>query len=364
MWHKELVSVGHGLTLDSRDAVRSSRRSRRCTFVMLAAACTQLSSGDAPASTLPPLDYQEAVASIARRQSSDDSIIVPNEGSILLPHGHRTPYAFLLLHGFSDSPRQFKDVGEYLFAAGHNVYIPRLPHHAERHSPVRALGRVRAGELASFGDSAVDVTRGLGDTVVVVGFSAGGTIASSIAQTDVGVQRVVLIAPALSAGRVSDEGSNIIVDVATRLPDVTRSRSEDSTRPGFEQGMSTWGLGEVLVLGREVRQSARATAPRVKEVVFLLNEDDETVSANAELELAQSWFDRGASVKVYRFPKSLKLKHNVMETNPARGGKVEIVYPVIEALATDGPVPRTADLMPNVRCRRWTCALVRWTREY
>jgi esterase/lipase len=327
---------------------------------MLVTACTQINSGDAPPSILPPLDYQDAIVSIARRQSSDDSIVVPNEGTILLTRGHRTPRAFLLLHGFSDSPTQFKAVGEYLFAAGHNVYIPRLPHHAERHSPVRALGRVRAGELASFGDSVVDVTRGLGDTVVIVGLSAGGTIAGWIAQTQVGVQRVVLIAPALSAGRVSDEASNLIVDIATRLPDVTHSEAEDSSRYGFEQGMSTWGLGEVLVLGRQVRQSARAVAPRVREVVFLLSERDETVSANAEFELAQSWFDHGASVKVYRFPKSLNLPHNVMETSPARGGKVEIVYPVIEALATYGPVPHAADLMPDVPCRRWRCALLRW----
>lgn len=330
---------------------------------MLIAACTQLNSGDAPASVLPPLDYQEAVASISLRLSSDDSVVVRNEGTILLTRGYRTAHAFLLLHGFTDSPTQFKSVGESLFDAGHNVYIPRLPHHAERHSPVRALGRVRAGELASFGDSVVEVTRGLGDTVVVVGFSAGGTVAASIAQRDVGVRRVVLIAPALSAGRLTDQESNILVDIAARLPDVTRSDAEDSTRPGFEQGMSTWGLAEVLVLGRQVRQSARTSESRVKEIVFLLSERDETVSANAEFELAQSWFDQGASVKVYRFPKSLKLPHNVMETNPARGGKIEIVYPVIEALAMDAPVPHTADLMPNVPCRGWKCAFVRWMRE-
>jgi carboxylesterase len=330
---------------------------------MLVAACTQLSSGDAPASVLPPLDYSDAIASVARRQASDQGIVVPNEGSILLTSGHLTPSAFVLLHGFSDSPTQFKAVGEYLFAAGHNVYIPRLPHHAERHSPVRALGRVRAGELASFGDSVVDVARGLGDTVVVVGFSAGGTIAASIAQMDAGVQRVVLIAPALSAGRVSDEESNLIVDVATRLPDVIRSEAEDRARPGFEQGMSTWGLGEVLVLGREVRRSARASPPGAREIVFLLNQRDETVSNNAELELAQSWSSRGASVKVYRFPRSLNLPHNVMQTDPAHGGRAALVYPVIEALAMDGPVPRTADLMPDVPCLGWTCTFVRWVRE-
>jgi esterase/lipase len=50
----------------------------------------------------------------------------------------------VLLHGFTNSPTQFQGVGERLFAIGDNVYIPRLPHHAEREAPVSALSRVRA----------------------------------------------------------------------------------------------------------------------------------------------------------------------------------------------------------------------------
>jgi alpha-beta hydrolase superfamily lysophospholipase len=80
--------------------------------------------------------------------------------------------AFLLLHGFTDSPAQFQEIAAHLFDNGDNVYVPRVPHHAQRDAPLRALGLLRAGELEAFGDSALDIAAALGDTVVVVGLSA------------------------------------------------------------------------------------------------------------------------------------------------------------------------------------------------
>src|SRR5262249_33932386 len=131
--------------------------------------------------------------------------------SILMVHGDRTPRVFVLLHGFTDSPRQFESLGQRFFDGGDNVYIPRLPHHAEREGRVRALGRVTARELAAFGDSTVDIARGLGDTIIVVGLSAGGNIAGSLAQRRPDVFRAVLIAPAIAAGRVSDDATREMI---------------------------------------------------------------------------------------------------------------------------------------------------------
>jgi alpha-beta hydrolase superfamily lysophospholipase len=126
------------------------------------------------------LEYEDAAARVATIQARESVVVVRGLGSILMTHGHRTPRSYVLLHGFTDVPTQFRVVGEHLFATGDNVYIPRLPHHGEREGPVRALGRVRAPELAAFGDSAVEIARGLGDSVVVVGLSAGGAIAGAL----------------------------------------------------------------------------------------------------------------------------------------------------------------------------------------
>src|SRR5918992_3381886 len=78
---------------------------------------------------IPPAPtYDDAIARAARRQAADDSVVARGGRSVLLTHGQRTPRAYVLLHGFTNSPSQFVDVGERLFATGDNVYVPRLPH--------------------------------------------------------------------------------------------------------------------------------------------------------------------------------------------------------------------------------------------
>ena len=307
-------------------------------LLAIAIACSHPRPAVAPLP--PPIDYVDAAARVAQRQAADDSVVARGGRSILMTHGRRTPRVFVLLHGFTDSPTQFQSLGDRLFATGDNVYIPRLPHHAERVAPVRTLGRVRAIELASFGDSVIDAARGLGDTVVIAGLSAGGSIAAHIAHTRRDVRRAVLIAPAIAAGIISEDQERALVLLAGRLPDVTHTDKPDTTRPDFVQGLTTRGLAEVLRLGQNVREKARHDRPGTPEIIFLLNELDRTVSEDASMALAQSWFDHGAHVVVYRFPKSLTLPHNVMERSD-RGGNTGLVLPVVEALARGAPTPES-----------------------
>lgn len=329
------------------------------SVVVVTLGCTRAST--APAPLLPPLAYDASVARVAQRQARDDSVVAPGGRSILLTHGARTPRIVVLLHGFSDSPMQFATVGEHLFATGDNVYIPRLPHHAERVAPVRALGLVRAPELASFGDSVVDAARGLGDTIIVAGLSAGGAIAAHLAQTRGDVYRAVLIAPAIGAGTISEDTERELVLAATHLPNITRSTAPDTMRPDDVQGYTTRGLAEVIALGESVRARAERDPARARDVVFLLNERDHTVSEELSVELAEDWFDHGANVAIYRFPKSAKLPHDVMEA-PERGGNLAIVLPVVEALIRGDTVPPSAERL-GAPLGGWRCWLRRQARK-
>ena len=304
------------------------------------------------------VDYDDAAGRVARRKGLEDSVVVRGLGSILMSHGRRTPRVYVLFHGFTDVPPQFEVIGKALFEDGANVYIPRLPHHGERLSPVRALGRVHGPELAAFGDSSVDIAHGLGDSIVVVGLSAGGVIAGWIAQTRTDVRRAVLIAPAIGPGRVSDDDALALVMIASRLPDVRRTNAPtDTTTPEYLQGISTRGLAEVLKLGHRVREDAGNKPPGVKDMAFLLSERDQTVSEAAALDLAQRWFDRGATVSVFRFPNSVGLPHNILEV-ASRGGNPDIAFPVVEALARSLTPPASAELL-GVPCRGWRCMLRR-----
>ena len=305
----------------------------------LALPLLQLIVGTTERLPAPGEDYARAVARVEARQAADDSVVATGARSILMAHGDRTPRVYLLLHGFTDSPTQFLPLGDKLFAAGDNVFIPRLPHHAEREGRVRALGKLSAAELEAFGDSVYDVARGLGDSVIVVGLSAGGNIAGSIAQHH-DISRAVLIAPAIAAGRVSDDGARTLVLLGSTLPNITRSEAPDTTRPDFIQGISTKGLASVLKLGENVRNEADRKPGQAAQIVFLMNQNDRTVSQDAAIDLARKWQKGKPLVSVYQFPGRLGLGHNVLET-AERGGSPDLVLPVVEALARGLKVPET-----------------------
>ena len=335
---------------------------RRIAVLALLAGCTKTALVTTPVPLSTPASFADAVALVALRQAAEDSLVVAGGRSVLLTHGARTPRVFVLLHGFTDLPEQFAVVGQHLFAAGDNVYIPRLPRHGARRASMRSLGRVSAGELARFGDSCVTIASGLGDSIVVVGLSAGGVVAASVAQSHPEVRRAVLIAPAIAAGRLSDDAAHGLVVIASKLPEITRTNAPlDSSRSDYVQGITTHGLAQVLRLGQAVRDASGVLEPGAKEMSFLLNEADHTVSEQASIDLAQHWSAHGARVAIHRFPASLALPHNLMEAD-ARGGNVGLVFPVIEALARGVSPPKmpeaTVEVHPDA-CGGWRCVLKR-----
>jgi len=335
-----------------------SRLLFRVLLLTFLAGCAPTPFVIAPVPLSAPASYDDAIAMAVRRQAEDDSVVVAGGRSLLLTHGTRTARVFVLLHGFTDLPEQFAAVGEHLFAGGDNVYIPRLPRHGERRSAMRSLGRTSAEELARFGDSSVAIARGLGDTIIVVGLSAGGVVAASVAQSHADVRRAVLIAPAIAAGVISADQERGLVVLASNLPEITRTNAPmDTARSDYVQGVTTHGLAQVLWLGQLVREASADREPGTKDLYFLLNEADHTVSEQAALDVAQQWLDHGAHVGVYRFPASLKLQHNVMEID-ARGGNVALVFPVIEALARGTP-PANVPELPRSGCGGWRCAVKR-----
>jgi esterase/lipase len=338
------------------------RALHQIAVLALLAGCAKPPLVTTPVPLSTPTSFADAVSLVARRQAADDSVVVTGGRSLLLTHGVRTPRVFVLLHGFTDLPEQFAVVGQHLFAAGDNVYIPRLPRHGARRAPMRSLGRISAEELARFGDSCVTIASGLGDSIIVVGLSAGGVVAASVAQSHAEVRRAVLIAPAIAAGVLSDDAAHGLVLVASRLPEITRTNAPiDSTRGDYVQGITTHGLAQVLRLGQAVRETSAAREPAAKNMSFLLNEADHTVSEQAAMDLAQNWSAHGARVTIHRFPASVALPHNVMESD-TRGGNVALVYPVIEALARGVTPPQMSEKVLEIHrdaCDGWRCALKR-----
>ncbi|CAN5903423.1 hypothetical protein BH11GEM1_BH11GEM1_19470 [soil metagenome] len=280
---------------------------------------------------IPARDYADAVARATRQQDADDRVVAPGGRSVLMTHGARTDRCVILLHGLTNSPRQYEHLAARLYAAGDNVYIPLLPHHAELNGTVASLAGLTAEELRRYADAAVDVGVGLGHSVIVAGVSAGGTIGAWIAQYRSDIHRVVIIAPMLEIGRIPSFLAAPLVNFALRVPNVTRTEPPDRTRPDRDLGVSSRAIAELLRLGNAVRRAATRISPLTRHMVFVMNANDHTVKTLPAVELARCWSAHGAAVVMYQFPLSLALPHDIAEearehANPA------VVYPALEAL--------------------------------
>ena len=260
--------------------------------------------------------YHRSVAAIARRQAVDDSLAVPGARSILLTSGTRTRRAIVLLHGLTDSPRQFETFAYLLHADGNNVYVPRLPRHALRGGDVGALSSLTDTELQAAADSMVDEARGLGDSLLFVGLSMGATMGAWIAQRRQ-VTRVVLIAPAIEPGLIPSLLDRPLIGLADHLPSITHQWPSDTARPDREAGFNSRAAAAIFKLGRSVVSEAASTAPRTSDIVVLVNASDRTVKESATEALVRDWSTHGAHVAVFELPDSLRLQHNIFD--PIRG---------------------------------------------
>ena len=298
-------------------------------FGLAAFAPTRL--GDLLPHPAPVRDYAAAVARVNALQMREDSIVAPGGVSILLTHGHRTARVVVLFHGLTDSPLQYAPLAQRLFQEGDNVFVPRLPHHAERAGNVASIARLTAQELRDLGDLSVDVAEGLGDTVIVSGLSAGGTVAAWVGQYRSDVKRVVLVAPALEVTHVPSLLHGAVLRLALRVPNVTRASPRDSTEPDREPGWATHAVAQTLKLGVAVRDAAARHPAAVHDLVVLLNAHDHTIANGAAMDLANRWQRRGARASVFMLPDSLHLPHDVIDPRHP-GSNVAAVYPVVDAL--------------------------------
>jgi esterase/lipase len=297
--------------------------------IALAAPCATAQTADS--------NYARSIAAIAQRQAVDDSIAAPGARSIVLTSGAPAPRVIVLLHGLTDSPRQFETMAYLLYADGNNVYVPRLPEHGLRGGSVGALSALTAAQLQGVGDSVVTEAGGLGDSVVVMGLSMGGTVGAWIAQHRQ-VSRVVLIAPAIEPGRIPSLLDRPLIGLADRLPNMTRRSAPDSARPDREAGFNLHAAAQIFEFGRSILSDAAREAPRTHEMVVLVNASDRTVKESAAEGLARDWSRHGATVWVYELPDSLRLPHNILDPIRGRSGG-EAVLDLLRRLAYGQPPP-------------------------
>ena len=277
----------------------------------------------------PARDYESAMKLAEAFQHADSAVATGGE-SIILVHGHRTPRAFVLFHGLTNSPRQFTKLASTLYESGDNVFVPRLPEHALRGATSGDLGRLTAESLRNVADAAIDLASGLGDTVVVLGVSLGGNVAAWTAQFRP-VNRVVIVAPALGLSHISTVLETPIMNLTLRVPNYSKKEGPDTLRPDRELGWSSRGVGQMLRLGTAIRRAADKHAPGARDIRVLVNANDQTVNREAIDELVEHWSATGGNVSMFELSDSLRLPHDIVDPDEATGN-TKVTLPVILSL--------------------------------
>src|SRR6266436_2774697 len=140
--------------------------------------------------------YKAGIEIAGSFQALDGPNVNPLCRTRLYVHGHRTERSLVLLHGFTNCPQQFDDLGKTFYQLGWNVLIPRYPRHGYSDRLTTSIAELRADMLIAVANRSAEAGAGLGERLTVAGLSLGGILTGYLAQTREDVDAAVLIDPA------------------------------------------------------------------------------------------------------------------------------------------------------------------------
>lgn len=232
---------------------------------------------------------------LAAREAVFDDIVPGTRKRILWAGapGVRTPVALVYLHGFSATSEEIRPVPDQVAAAlGANLYFARLAGHGRDGA---ALASARADDWMLDLAEAVAVGTRIGERLVIVGTSTGGTLAA-LAATDpdlsARIAGVILVSPNFGL-------ANGVAQVLLDAPLVERwgpavvgrersfaVRNDDHARFWTER-YPTAALMPMAALVRAVRARGpgRATVP----ALFVYSPDDAIVSVARMAAVVDGW---------------------------------------------------------------------------
>jgi carboxylesterase len=278
-----------------------------------------LTMDDLIASPSPAASYEQAVARLTAIEAAEDALPLHDGGrTVVLSHGHRTERSFVLLHGLTNSPRQFRELGEQLFAAGANVVIPRLSRHGLADRMTEAHGELTAPDLIRYAETGIDIARGLGERVTVVGLSVSGISAAWLAGRRDDLDEAFLLAPLFGPAVVPDALTPALTAALVRLPNKfvwwdPRVRENLPGPPMNYPRFPTRALGEALRLGLD---AAEPPGPlRVRRLGVVLTENDVAVNNRRTLRLVERWRRQSPETEffLHTFPAAERIPHDFID---------------------------------------------------
>lgn len=280
------------------------------------------------------MSFEQSLTSIQRIQAEDDAAVDPISRTIFLNHGKATPRAALLLHGYTNSPRQFALLGEQLHAQGWNVLIPRAPFHGLQNRLDDGHGSLTPKILLDYLTRALAAAQGLGEHLTVAGLSMGGVLTGWAAHHHAQVSHAVLISPAVALRAIPGRWARLLTQAIRILPNRFEwwdPERKDERLPPLHAypRYSTRALAAFLSVAQDLHSKAQKAPPKAGRVTVVINPADDSVDMTVVAELAQRWQAAGGKqVETYTFDPALNLIHDLIDpTQPQQ--QVDVVYPVL-----------------------------------
>jgi alpha-beta hydrolase superfamily lysophospholipase len=284
----------------------------------------------------PTTGYAEAVERIeALRDQQASQALNPLCQLQFMTHGQKAEKAIVFVHGYTNCPQQFRELGEQFYDLGYNVLIVPAPHHGLADRMTTEHARLTAEELAAYTDSVVDIAQGLGEHVSLAGISMGGIATAWAAQHRNDLDLAVLISPAFGFQMIPAPVTAPAVNAFLVLPNFyqwTDSTLKEENGPAYTYPRrSTRALAQTLRFGLAVQALREEAPPAAGSILVITNAGDPSVDNALTAEVVAAWREWGAEVATYEFAADLELEHDLID--PSKQTQ-PIVYPRLVELIT------------------------------
>jgi pimeloyl-ACP methyl ester carboxylesterase len=274
--------------------------------------------------------YAEAVQRFESLLAQEPPGMNPDCQPQLMTHDIKVDRTIILVHGYTNCPQQFYELGQQFYDLGYNVLIAPLPHHGLADRMTDTQAQLTAEELVDYADETVDIAQGLGEQVIMMGISAGGVTTAWAAQNRSDIDMAVIISPAFGFKQIPTPLTAAVMNIYTFLPDsfewwdplLQADAPPDHAYPRY----SKHALVQVLRLGFAMQKDARDNPPAAKKMVVVFNANDNSVNNALTMDDVKLWLAHGANLTTYEFESTLGLPHDLIDPTQ-QDQKIEIVYP-------------------------------------